>query len=197
VIADSAHHALPILGRFRARFPGIELSIHAGNSEEVISRLHEYEAEVGILGEVPEGDDFVTLKLSSTPLIAFTAAGQPLAARESISLAELARQMLVLREQGSKTRKKIEAAAEARGLRLKATIEAEGREAVREIVATGGGVGIVSAAEFGQDSRLVPIRLSDCEIIMDEALICLRDRAESKLIGAFLEIARASVAAAE
>ena len=197
VIADSAHHALPILGRFRARFPGIELSIRAGNSEEVISRLHEYEAELGILGEVPDGDDFVTLKLSSTPLIAFAAAGHPLSRRESVTLAELSRQMLVLREHGSKTREKIEAAAETRGIRLRATIEAEGREAVREIVATSEGVGFVSAAEFGQDSRLVPIRISDCDLMMDEALICLRDRAQSKLIGAFLDIARASVAARE
>jgi hypothetical protein len=67
---------------------------------------------------------------------------------------------------------------------------------VREIVATGDGVGIVSAAEFGADGRLVPIRISDCEVIMGEALICLRERAGGKLIGAFLEIARAAAAEA-
>src|SRR3546814_5615419 len=76
--------------------------------------------------------------------------------------------MLVLRERGSKTRQSIEAAARAKGLALVPTIEAEGREAVREIVATGGGVGVVSAAEFGQDPRLAPIRLSDSEVLMDE-----------------------------
>jgi len=195
IIADSAHHALPILGRFRARYPGIELSIHSGNSEEVIARLLEYEAEFGIVGEVPDSDAFEVLKLNSTPLIAFAAAGHPLSSRRQITLAELSRQMLVLRERGSKTRAKIEAAAAQRGLSLKATIEAEGREAVREIVATGGGVGIVSAAELGHDNRLVPIRLVDCEIVMDEALVCLKERAGGKLIGALLDIARQAVAA--
>jgi aminoethylphosphonate catabolism LysR family transcriptional regulator len=196
VIADSAHHMLPILSRFRARYPGIEISVRTGNSEEVIARLHDYEAEVGIMGEVPGGRDFEVIRLSSTPLIAFTAIGHPAAGARSMTLAELSREMLVLRERGSKTRQNIEAAAAARGLALKAMIEAEGREAVREIVATGGGVGIVSAAEFGQDSRLVPIRISDCEVMMDEALICLRERAGGKLIGAFLEIARAAVSEA-
>jgi len=194
IIADSAHHALPILGRFRARYPGIELSIHSGNSQEVITRLHEYEAEFGIVGEVPGSPDFEVVRLSSTPLIAFVAIGHPLAARRTISLAELSQQMLVLRERGSKTREKIESAAAERGLSLKATIEAEGREAVREIVATGGGVGIVSAAELGHDNRLVPIGLVDCEIQMDEALVCLKERAGGKLIGAFLQIAREAVA---
>jgi len=194
VIGDSAHHALPMIGRFRQRFPGIALSIHAGNSEEVLARLVNYEAEVGVLSEVPDSDNFEVIRLSSAPLIAFATAEHPLAVRGEVKLAELGRQMLVLREQGSKTRQTLEAAAAERGVTLKAAIEAEGREAVREIVAAGSGVGIVSEAEFGRDSRLVPIRISDCEIILDEALICLRDRAKGKLIAAFLEIARASIA---
>jgi DNA-binding transcriptional LysR family regulator len=144
---------------------------------------------------VPESSDFETIKLSSAPLIAFTAAGHPLSKIKSMTLATLSQQMLVLREHGSKTRQNIETAAKARGITLKAAIEAEGREAVREIVATSGGVGIVSEAEFGQDSRLVPIRISDCDAMLDQALICLRERAGGKLMGAFLECAREAVAA--
>ena len=196
VVADSAHHMLHILGRFRERYPGIAMVVSSGNSEEVIAQLYDYEAEVGILGEVPVSRDFEVIKLSSTPLIAFTNKEHPLSRRKAITLAELSEQMLVLRERGSKTRQSIEAAARAQGLALVPSIEAEGREAVREIVATGGGVGVVSAAEFGQDPRLVPIRLSDSEVLMDEALVCLRERAAGKVIRAFFETAR-EVAAAE
>lgn len=196
VVADSAHHMLHILARFRERYPGIAMVVSAGNSEEVIAQLYDYEAEVGILGEVPESRDFEVIKLSSTPLIAFTSRDHPLSRRKSITLAELAAQMLVLRERGSKTRQSIEAAARARGLDLTPSIEAEGREAVREIVATGGGVGVVSAAEFGQDPRLVPIRLSDSDVRMDEALVCLRERAAGKVIRAFFETAREVAAGA-
>ncbi|MGD1876051.1 MAG: LysR substrate-binding domain-containing protein [Kiloniellaceae bacterium] len=190
VVADSAHHMLHILGRFRERYPGVGMVVSSGNSEEVIAQLYDYEAEVGILGEVPQSRDFEVIKLSSTPLIAFTNKNHDLSQRDSITLAELSQQMLVLRERGSKPRQSIEAAARAQGLTLTPSIEAEGREAVREIVATGGGVGVVSAAEFGQDPRLVPIRLSDSEVLMDEALVCLRERAAGKVIRAFFETAR-------
>src|SRR3546814_5821666 len=71
--------------------------VSAGNSEEVIAQLYDYEAEVGILGEVPQSRDFEVIKLSSTPLIAFTNRAHPLSGRASITLAELADQMLVLR----------------------------------------------------------------------------------------------------
>src|SRR3546814_13077569 len=74
--------------------------VSAGNSEEVIAQLYDYEAEVGILGEVPQSRDFEVIKLSSTPLIAFTNRAHPLSGRASITLAELADQMLVLREIG-------------------------------------------------------------------------------------------------
>jgi aminoethylphosphonate catabolism LysR family transcriptional regulator len=189
IIADSAHHLLYILGRFRQKYPGIEVSVHSGNSQEVIARLYDYEADIGVLGEVPKGSDFETIKLNSTPLIAFAAKGQAVSEKRSISLSDLLKQPLVLRERGSKTRQKLEEAAAGRGLPLKAAIEAEGREAVREIVATGAGVGIVSAAEFSQHMNLVPIQIADCEIRMEEALICLRERAGGKLVRAFLEIA--------
>lgn len=191
IIADSAHHLVHILGRFRQKYPGIDVSVHSGNSEEVITKLYNYEADIGVLGEIPGGSDFETIRLNSTPLIAFAAKGQKVGKRRSILLADLLKQPLVLRERGSKTRQKLEEAASARGLSLKAAIEAEGREAVREIVATGAGVGIVSAAEFPQHTNLVAIQISDCEILMEEALICLRERASGKLVRAFLEIAKA------
>ena len=80
------------------------------------------------------------------------------------------------------------------GVVLRPTIEAEGREAVREIVASAAGVGFVSAAEFGQDSRLVKIPIDAPGLLMDEALICLTERSGGKLVRAFLDIARSAAA---
>lgn len=191
VIADSAFHVLHILARFRDRFPGVDISIHAGNTEQVVQRLYDYEADVGVLGERPESRDFKTAMISSEPIVAFVSRRHPLAGRGSVTLAEICTQPLVLREGGSKTRQKFEAEAVRRGLTPNLSIEAEGREAVREIVATGIGVGVVSAAEFGQDPRLVTIPFSDCALRMDEALICLGERADSKLIQAFFAAASA------
>jgi DNA-binding transcriptional LysR family regulator len=152
--------------------------------------LHAYEADIGVLGEVPKTGDFEILKLNSTPIIAFASRDYPLAGQATVTFPELATHPLVMRERGSKTRQKLEAMAADCGVPLTPLIEAEGREAVREIVAAGGGVGFVSFAEFGQDNRLVPIRIDAPEMLMDEALICLRERANGKLVNAFYDIAR-------
>jgi aminoethylphosphonate catabolism LysR family transcriptional regulator len=190
IVADAAHHLLHILGAFRARYPGVQVSVRSGNTETVISSLYSYEADIGVLGEMPAGRDFEMLKLNATPIIAFVSADHPLSGRKSLTLGQLAQQPLVMRERGSKTRKKLEDLATASNVELKPAIEAEGREAVREIVASGAGVGFVSAAEFGHDSRLVPIAIDAPETLMDEALICLRERSGGKLVRAFLDMAR-------
>ncbi|OHV83226.1 LysR substrate-binding domain-containing protein [Mesorhizobium sp. ORS 3428] len=190
IVADAAHHLLHILGAFRARYPGVQVSLRSGNTESVISSLYSYEADVGVLGELPAGRDFEMLKLNSTPIIAFVSASHPLSARKSLTLKQLAQEPLVMRERGSKTRKKLEDLAAVSNIELKPAIEAEGREAVREIVASGAGVGFVSAAEFGHDTRLVPIPIDAPETLMDEALICLRERSGGKLVRAFLDMAR-------
>ncbi|UVK44073.1 LysR family transcriptional regulator [Mesorhizobium sp. AR07] len=190
IVADAAHHLLHILGSFRARYPGVQVSVRAGNTETVISSLYSYDADIGVLGEVPTGRDFEVLKLNSTPIIAFASVDHPLAGKKSLTLKQLAQESLVMRERGSKTRQKLEDLAATSKIELRPSIEAEGREAVREIVASGAGIGFVSAAEFGQDSRLVAITIDAPETLMDEALICLRERSGGKLVRAFLDMAR-------
>ncbi|WP_284165545.1 LysR substrate-binding domain-containing protein [Frigidibacter sp. SD6-1] len=195
IVADSAHHLLHILARFRETYPGVRITMRAGNSDNVIESLYSYEADIGVLGEIPQSRDFDYLALNATPIVAFTARTHPLAGRTSFTFADLAEAPLVMRERGSRTRAKLEEAAAAAGVQLQAAIEAEGREAVREIVASGAGIGFVSAAEFGPDPRLVAIPVEGTDHVrMDEALICLRERKGGKLVQAFFNIA-ASMAA--
>ncbi|MBB6468416.1 aminoethylphosphonate catabolism LysR family transcriptional regulator [Aminobacter lissarensis] len=195
IVADAAHHLLHILGQFRQKYPGIQVSVRAGNTETVISSLYSYEADIGVLGEIPTGRDFEVVNLNSTPIVAFVSTDHPLARAKSLSLHELSLLPLVMRERGSKTRAKLEDLASKEGYEFKPAIEAEGREAVREIVASGAGIGFVSAAEFGQDARLVRIPIAAPEMLMDEALICLKERSGGKLVRVFLDIARTMAAA--
>ena len=191
IVADSASHLLRILADFRKRHPGVHISVRSGNSEHVVESLRTYDADIGVLGEIPVGGEFECVHLNATPIVAFVAKTHPLASKRSLPMAELGQLPLVLRERGSKTRMKLQAAAQEAGVELPAAIEAEGREAVREIVASGAGVGFVSQAEFGQDSRLVALQITGAPaMVMDETLICLHERRGGKLMRAFFDMAR-------
>lgn len=190
IVADAAHHIVHILRAFRERYPGVMVSVRAGNTETVVENLLNYEADIGVLGDLNPSRDFDIIRLNVTAITAFTSRDNPLASRPSLSLAELAALPLVGREAGSKTRRRLEEAAARAGVELRFAIEAEGREAVREIVAAGLGIGFVSEAEFGLDPRLVKIAIRGEPVLMDEALICLSERCQAKTIRAFLDLAR-------
>jgi aminoethylphosphonate catabolism LysR family transcriptional regulator len=190
IVADAAHHMLHILGRFREKYPGVKVTMRAGNTETVVESLYSYDADIGVLGDVPSGRDFQIIKLNSSPITAFAAVDRPIAQRTSLTFADLAALPLVMRERGSRTRKKLEEGAAHAGVELKPMIEAEGREAVREIVASGAGIGFVSEAEFGNDSRLKKIPIEGPAMFMEESLICLSERSQAKTMRAFLDIAR-------
>lgn len=190
IAADSVDHVLDILTLFQSRFPGIRISIVGGNSESIVEDLLGYAVDIGVLGDLRDERPFDVLPLNVSDVVLFAARSHPLAAQASISLDALTAWPLVMREAGSRTRQMVEALAEAQGVTLNSAIEAEGREAVRRIVAAGLGVGIVSEAEFDDDPRLVKIALDHPPLSMHEKLICLKDRRNSKAIQAFFATAR-------
>ncbi len=189
IIADSAHHVTDILSAFRKRYPNVVVSLRTGNSDEVIEELRAFNAEVGVAGSLTPGRDMESLSLGDTPIVAFAAKGLLPARTSSLTLQELASLPLIFRETGSKTRQKLEEEAARRGVVLPPAIEAEGRETVREVVASGAGVGFVSQAEFGHDERLVQIPIKDMDLRMGESLVHLAQRREVKVIRAFMELA--------
>jgi len=190
VVADSAHHMTRTLSQFRQEFPDVFVSIRTGNSELVLELLDRYEADIGVLGNVPDDNKLDIVPLESTPIIAFTSKSSDFASRKNVSLKELATWPLVMREQGSRTRAKLEEQALKCGVPLKVSIEVEGREAVRQIVIDGGGVGVVSDAEFVESPKLRKIAIRNKNLRMQEAIVCLRERNKNRLINRFMALAQ-------
>lgn len=190
IIADSAHHITEVLTRFRARFPKVSIAMRTGNSQDVLNALYAYDADIGVLGNMTPNADFVEIKLGSSPIVGFAAKGIASSLRPKATLKEIAAFDLVLREQGSKTRQKLDEESARQGVDLVAAIEAEGREAVHEIVASGAGIGFVSDAEYGQDARLHKFQIDGPVIPMVESVACLSQRKDVRLIRSFLEIAK-------
>lgn len=186
IIVDSAHHITDTLSRFRAKHPDVFVSLRTGNTDDILNELRAYNAEIGVVGSMDPGSEFETVDLGSTPIIAFAAKGYLAPDLDQVSLPELARMQLVFREKGSKTRQKLEEEAVRQKVKLKPAFEVEGREAMREVVASGSGVGFVSEAEFGNDSRLVKVPIKDADLRMNETLIYMSLRRDVRIIRTFM-----------
>jgi len=186
VYADSALHITEALGRFRDAYPKVFVSLQTGNTEDILAKLRNYDAEIGVVGNLEPGPDLQAHDLGRSPIIAIAAKGFLPKKTKTLRFADLADWPLVFRETGSYTRLSLEEEARRRKIRLRPAIEVDGREAMREVVASGAGVGFVSEAEFGHDRRLVRVAIPDLDIYMTEKLVYLSTRADVPVIRAFL-----------
>jgi LysR family transcriptional regulator, low CO2-responsive transcriptional regulator len=188
--ADAPYSIVPSLGAFSRRHPGIKLQLSIGNSNKVLTDLLEHRCDVALLADVAYDPRLFATPILEDRLLAFVAGTHPWAARGTVALSELVGERIVLREPGSSTRRLFETALGRRGIALREVMEIGSREAVREAVAAGLGVGIVAASELGHDDRIAPVEIADARLDTVEYLVCLEERRNLRIVRAFFEAVR-------
>ena len=190
VSADSAYHVMPILAELKRRHRGLTFTLKINNSAAVLEHLTEHGADIAVMAKMTSDPRIHAMKLREDRLVLFVAQDHPWARRRRIRIAELAGRDIVVRERGSITREVFEARLAQAGVVSGALIEVQTREAVREAVASGFGIGVVFDSEFGTDARFHPIEVGDADLSVGEYVACLQERRRLALVRAFLDIAQ-------
>ena len=165
------------------------MSVLLGNSERTLRHLLDLEADVAILAHAVEDARVHTARYREHRVVAFVNRQHPWFRRKSVTLAGLASQPLVLREQGSTTRRALERALARRGLKAQPVFEIGSREGVWKAVEQGLGVSVVADFEFVAHPNLRALEISDAEIRTEYRIVCLRERVASPKIAAFMKVA--------
>ena len=187
--ADAAAHVMPLIKQFRVRYPRVTVRLVGGNSAGLVERLQAFEIDFAIVGQVPDAAGLSAFRISNDAMVAVVPFHSPLAKRKSVSLKDLAREPLVVREVGSHTRELMARAFQMLGVQWNVAIEVEGREACFEAVAEGLGAAIVSEGELPRDKRIAPMTIADKIEPMSEWLVHLKSRANLRLVQALVDLA--------
>ncbi|MDO8387220.1 MAG: LysR substrate-binding domain-containing protein [Polaromonas sp.] len=188
ISAVGPYNVLPMLAGYRALFPKIRLAVSVGDSRQIVEGILDHRDDVGVLLHAVDDERVYCVPYRRQALIVFAAATHPLARLKDIQLSDLEGQEFVLREQGSQTRSVFEAGLSAAGVRVRSSLEMGSREAVREAVAQGLGLGVVAQTAFVPDSRLTVLPIADMAISTHVHVICLAERQSAPLIAGFLEV---------
>ena len=189
VSADSAYHVVPILAAMKKRHEGLTFTLKIDNSAAVLEHLIDHAADVAVMAKVTSDPRIHSMKLREDRLILFVTRTHPWSRRRRVSLADLAGRDIVVRERGSITREVFETGLAAAGIVPGSLIEVQTREAVRETVAAGFGIGVVFDSEFGSDPRFHPVAVADGDLNVGEYVVCLEERRRLALVRAFLDVA--------
>jgi len=186
--AVGPYHATAMLGAFNQRYPGVYVSVKIGNSSDVVRGLIDYATDVAVLAHIDPDPRLTAIPYSRHPVVVMAHRGHRLFNRRSIRLGQLEGERLIVREQGSTTRRAFDTALRAKSVTPRVVMEIGSREAIREAVAQGIGLGVVSEAEFIADPRLSACRVSDARIYTEAHIVHLTERREARIVRAFLGV---------
>ena len=188
VAAVGPYNVLPMVKRYRTLFPRIRLAINVGDSRQIVDSILDHRDDVGVMLHAVDDQRVHCIPYRRQPLIVFASVSHPLASLKTMTLSDLEGQEFVLREQGSQTRSIFESGLAVAGVRVRSSLEVGSREAVRESVAQGLGLGVVAQTAFVADSRLVILPISDMTLSTHVHVICLVERLSAPLIASFLGV---------
>jgi len=190
--AIGPYNLVPILKVFRQRYPLVSVVVRVGDSRSIAARILDHQGDVGLVLHALADPALDCVAHRRQPLLVFAPADHPLARQARVTLADLHQQPFVIREEGSTTRQVFEDALRRRGLSLRVALEMGSREAVREAVAQGLGLGVVAETAYVPDPRLakLPLMEGDMATLATHVhLICRRERRPSPLVAAFFDVA--------
>jgi len=187
--ADGPFAAIPILAGFAGRYPGVRIEARMGNAPETLAALEDSRVDVAVLSlDAAARPGLHVHRLRDQGLRILMPRDHPWADRPALSPGDLDGVLMVGREEGSATRRAVDRACAAAAARPTVRLSLGSREAVREAVATGLGIGIALEDESLADSRLKPLHISNADIHLQPHVVCLEERKASPLIKAFFDV---------
>lgn len=144
-VVSTAKYFMPrLIGSFCTKHPAIDVSLEILNRDGVVHRLRENMDDLYIMSMPPPDMDLSDEVFMPNPIVLIAPTSDPLAKRDDVALRELAQRRFIFREKGSGTRMAGDEFFRKMKFRPDVRLELGSNEAVKESVAGGLGIGVVS-----------------------------------------------------
>jgi DNA-binding transcriptional LysR family regulator len=148
------------LGTFHRKYPGIDLHLVSANTRDIADLMIAHDIEIALVEGPVEDENLIgeawrtdAMGLIVNPLHQFASSGR------EIDSAALADEILIIREPGSGSREVVAQALSAQNVEPGRTLEIGSTEAIKQAVAAGVGVSIVSTATIHDQVKLGRLKL--------------------------------------
>lgn len=182
----------PIFNSFHKKYPRVKIVLDEGTSRQIGRSLLKSHNELAVIAKTEElkGVEFKPFKCEE--LVLFSSPHHPFAKKSGgIQFRDLEGQPIIMRDEGSGTRKVIDDAFERNGIRPHSLLETGNRECIKEMVASGEGVSFLVHSSLKEDfqmRRLQLIPIIDENLHLKVEIAYLKDQPLSRAAEAFLRL---------
>jgi DNA-binding transcriptional LysR family regulator len=149
-MVTTAKYVIPrMLGPFCERYPGIDVELGLFNRDQVLDRLKDNLDELYVMSMPPADPSFEVIPFVPNPLVVVAPLGYRYPRLPPLLLRELAAERFIMREEGSGTRMAIDQYLSSQGVSLNVRMTLGSNEAIKQAVAGGMGLSILSRHVLG------------------------------------------------
>lgn len=168
----------PLLDRYKRMCGDAQVRVEINNSRSLEKKVLEAKLDLAIVQSMETASCLEHIPVWTDELAVICRADHPLAGKE-VEWEQLGKELFVGREEGSGTQQVLEQAFRERGMALKTGWICNGIDAVKQAVAYGAGIGLVSrllVQEEGKENGLDVIKIKDVLLTRQFDLIFHRDK---------------------
>ena len=188
-----------LLGRFHARFPEVEFHYAVENSLTIEQMIVRNELDLGFVGAHLANEDLDMQPVVDDEIVCFAAPSHRLARRRRVAPESLERETWIIRKKGSATRQMFESWLADHDGKLGKTIEVQGPEAGKILVAAGMGFSFMSVHGLRNElrrKRLARLPVTRLRLRRTIRLVRHRDKHDTPVMEAFLALVRSALSRA-
>jgi DNA-binding transcriptional LysR family regulator len=190
-IASTAKYFVPrMLGDFYKQYPEIDISFEVLNRDGVVHRLRNNADDLYILSIPPKDIELEHHAFLENPLVIIAPIGHPLLSKKKVRRKQLENELFILREIGSGTRLSCNTYFEKHQFFPKVRLELGSNEAIKQAVAGGLGLAIISQHALTHDIEkegLAILQVEDFPIISNWWILYPKGKRLSPIASVFLQ----------
>ena len=183
------------LANFKRHYPKIEVHLAVKDTRQIEDGVIRNEFDFGFVGGHLAGDDVDVLPWMTDRLVLVVPSNHHLARKKSVKIADLRKEMFILREAGSATRAAVAHHLKKADLEVKTVMEMENPESVKKAVQSGLGIAFISrfAVETELKAKsLVAVHVEGLDIHRELKIVYRKDKHLGRAAQTFIDIARKS-----
>lgn len=181
------HLAMPRIAGFLAEHPGIALSTRIGNTTDLLADVGQCRVDVALVAMAAPVAGLSCTLVHDVRLALCLPRDHRLAGRLRVAPATLAGLPFIRREDGSVTRQVAERVFAAAAIQPAVRFEVTGREAMKEAIVAGLGVGVLFDHEAEGDSRLATVEIASPEGRAGIYAVALEESLDLPAVRAFVD----------
>ena len=184
-------HFIPFVSRFQEAYPDIQIHIHEGNSEEMVRNVLQDRNNLAVVGRVKYSEKIEYIHLFMGQLFVLVPIGHRLCKKDLVSIEDLDKETLVLKEKGSGTRMLVQKILEEKGIFPRVIIETGNIECIGEVVKEGKGITIMARDGLKNEieqGRIKGIPLKDEQMTVAIDVIYKKGKTLSSASHAFIKL---------